>query len=326
MVLVVGPTTDPAGAVVDGVDPVDEAADEESSAHETASSAATRRRAVRRTTRNVVRPGTARQAAMSTSTWTTALVTGASSGIGDAIARRLAAAGTDLVVTARDEARLTALAEALRAAHDVDVDVLPADLSDAAGRSRVEQRLADGSPPIDLLVNNAGFGTSGRFHELDLEIEQSQVEVNVLAVLRLTHAALGSMVARGRGTVLNVSSLGSRTPSPVNATYAATKAFVTSFSEALHEDLRGTPVTVTALEPGFTRTEFQERAGLEGELGMPGFVWMSADAVAAGGLEGAAAGKAVVVPGLGYQVTAGVAGVIPKTPLRRVIGITSRRF
>lgn len=263
---------------------------------------------------------------MTAANWSSALVTGASSGIGEAIARRLAAEGTDLVVTARDEQRLTALADELTTGHRVDVEVLPADLGEQEGRRLVEDRLVDEARPVDLLVNNAGFGSSGRFHELDVDGEQAQVEVNVIAVLRLTHAALGPMLDRGRGTVLNVSSLGSRTPSPLNATYAATKAFVTSFSEALHEDLRGSPVSVTALEPGFTRTEFQVRAGLTRDAGVPDLVWMSADDVAAAGLDGARAGRAVVVPGLGYKVAAGVTGVVPKLPLRRIVGVAARRF
>jgi short-subunit dehydrogenase len=261
-----------------------------------------------------------------TPTWSTALVTGASSGIGDAIARRLAAEGTDLVVTARDGGRLRALADELTAAHGVDVEVLAADLGDPTSRREVEGRVAAGDHPVDLLVNNAGFGSSGRFHELDVDVEQAEVEVNVVAVMRLTHAALGPMLGRGRGTVLNVSSLGSRTPSPLNATYAATKAFVTSFSEALHEDLRDDPVTVTVLEPGFTRTEFQVRAGLTRDAGVPDLVWMSADDVAAAGLDGARDGRAVVVPGLGYKVTAGLAGFVPKAPLRRIVGVAARRF
>lgn len=261
-----------------------------------------------------------------TPTWMTALVTGASSGIGEAMARRLAGEGTDLVLVARDEARLTALADALRAAHGIEVEVLPADLATPTGRTLAQERLADGERPVDLLVNNAGIGSTGRFHELDLETEQTLVELNVVALMTLTHAALGPMVERGNGTVLNVSSLGSRTPSPTTTTYVATKAFVTNFSEGLFESLRDTGVAVTALEPGFTRTEFQERAGLTGDAGVPERVWMSADSVAAAGLAGARAGKAVVVPGLGYKAVAGLTGFIPKTPLRRLVGLGARNF
>jgi short-subunit dehydrogenase len=256
----------------------------------------------------------------------TAIVTGASSGIGDAIARRLAAEGSNLIVVARDQDRLDTLAEDLAAEHGVSVDVLAADLGDATQRAVVEERLAAADRPVDLLVNNAGFGTIGRFDQLDVDVEQAEIELNVVAVMRLTHAALGPMVERGSGTVLNVSSLGSRTPSPTTVTYVATKAFVTNFSEGLFEALRGTGVTVTALEPGFTRTEFQERAGLSGDAGVPEVVWMTADAVAAAGLDGARAGKAVVVPGLGYKAVAGVTGFIPKTPLRRMVGLGAKKF
>ncbi|HEY3241638.1 MAG TPA: SDR family oxidoreductase, partial [Acidimicrobiia bacterium] len=189
--------------------------------------------------------------------WERALVTGASGGIGEVLARRLAARGCHLVLVARTEPALEKLASELSAAHGVDVEVLPADLITEEGVAAVEARLAqDGAPPVDLLVNNAGYGSAGPFAELDPARVAGEVRLNVLALVRLTRAAVPGMVARGRGSVLNVSSVASLQPLPNMATYAATKAFVTSFSESLHEELRGRGVTVTALLPGFTRTGF----------------------------------------------------------------------
>ncbi|MEP6296246.1 MAG: SDR family NAD(P)-dependent oxidoreductase, partial [Ilumatobacter sp.] len=182
--------------------------------------------------------------------WTRALVTGASSGIGRAIAVQLAAAGSHLVVVARDEAKLHELADSL----DVPCDVLVADLSDRAALASVEERLTGDDDPIDLLVNNAGFGLHGLFHELDAERAAAAVEVNVAALHRLAAAVAPGMVRRGRGGILNVSSVAGFTATPGGATYSATKAFVTSLSEALHTELRPHGVHVSALCPGFTRT------------------------------------------------------------------------
>ena len=179
-----------------------------------------------------------------------ALVTGASAGIGRAFATTLARNGHDLVVVARDTARLDALAKELEAAHGTTTEVLTADLSHGADVATVEARLADSARPIDLLVNNAGFGTMGRFHELPIRGEISEIGLNVVAVTRLTHAALPGMVERGCGGVINVSSIAGVQPTPLNATYGATKAFVTSLSEAIHEELKGTGVNCMVLCPG----------------------------------------------------------------------------
>jgi len=259
-------------------------------------------------------------------TWTRALVTGASAGIGDALTRRLAAEGSDLVVVARDEARLTALAEELSAAHGVAVEVLAADLAEAGDLAGVEARVAAAEDPVELVVNNAGFGTYGPFAELDVEEEEREIRVNVLALVRLSHAAAAAMTARGRGSILNISSLASRSPTPRNATYSATKAFVSHFSEALHEELKGAGVRVTVCEPGFTRTEFQERAGLTDDAGMPDFVWQRADQVAQAALDGTRAGKALVVPGLHNVVAGGLAGLAPRGLRRRAVAAMSGRF
>ena len=251
-----------------------------------------------------------------------ALVTGASSGIGDAFARLLAKKGYDLVVVARDRERLEKLAADL----PVDVDVLPADLSDAAQRANIEARLRDrGAKPVDVLVNNAGFGTTGRFERLDVERENEEIEVNVVALMRLTHAALEGMLERGKGGIVNVSSIAGFQPTPGTATYGGTKAFVTSFSEALHEELRGTGVTVTCLAPGATRTEFQERANY-GTTHLPDFVWQSAEEVAAAALDGLAQGRALVVPGVLNKALAAGTHLAPRVLVRRIAAQVSSQI
>jgi hypothetical protein len=247
--------------------------------------------------------------------WNRALVTGASSGIGGACCRILAAEGTDLVVVARDVDRLRALAGELQPA--VTVEVLGADLADPEQLAAVEARLRTDEEAVDLLVNNAGFGKTGDFVDLDIEVETNVVTVNVTAVLRLAHAAGGRMAATGSGTILNVSSVAAYLPGPGSATYAATKAFVTAFSIGLGEELGPTGVTVTTLAPGFTRTEFQERAGMD-PAEVPGLVWQSADHVARVGLEGAQAGKLVVIPGAHNKLAAGIGRLLPGWLLTKV--------
>lgn len=257
--------------------------------------------------------------------WRRALVTGASSGIGAAIARRLAADGVDLVLVARRAERLDELAGTLRSPV-CNVEVLAADLTDAADLGRVAARLADRDAPVDLLVNNAGFGTYERFWVEPFETAAAQVQLNVLALTRLTHAAVGRMIDDGRGAVLNVSSVSGEQPGPGNAVYAATKAFVTNFTESLAEELRGSGVTATAVCPGLTRTEFHEVAGVTDRVsGLPGFVWMTADAVAEEALDAAAKGKVVHVNGLAYKVLAGLSGVAPRTLRRRGARIVLNR-
>ncbi len=240
--------------------------------------------------------------------WNRALVTGASSGIGWAFARLLAKKGTDLVIVARDEERLRSLAAELGPESDrpVDVEVLVADLSDRAELAVVEDRLGSASQPIDLLINNAGFGFSGQFVALELDRETAVVEVNIVALHRLAHAAGTAMACQGRGGILNISSVAGFGPAPGAATYAATKAFVTSFSEALHAELGPQGVTVSCLCPGLTHTEFQQRAGSSTDH-TPAFLWQSAEAVAEAGLAGLERGRAVVVPGAHNKIlTAGI--------------------
>jgi uncharacterized protein len=247
--------------------------------------------------------------------WRSALVTGASSGIGTAIARQLAGAGVSLVLVARRVDRLDQLAAELRPT--VEVEVLAADLADADDRIRVAARVADLDRPIDLLVNCAGLGAAGTFADGDLEDYRQMLAVNVEALVELSHAAVGPMRERGRGWIVNMSSLGGHAPGPRFAVYSATKAFVTSFSEALHEELRRSGVVVTAICPGATRTEFGEVSGADsGDL--PDFLWQEADDVAAETLAAAAAGKAVRVTGWPNRLAAGFTAVLPRAANRRI--------
>ncbi|HMG26056.1 MAG TPA: SDR family oxidoreductase [Acidimicrobiia bacterium] len=248
-----------------------------------------------------------------------ALVTGASSGIGSEFARALAARGDDLVVVARDTSRLDALAERLEAKYGVDVEVLSADLTSKKGRAVVEARLESAEPAVDLLVNNAGVGTYGKFAELSREAEARVIRLNVLAVVQLSHAALPGMIERGRGGIINVSSLAGHQPTPLNATYGGTKAFVTSFSQAVHEELRGTGVKVMVLCPGFTRTEFQERAGLDSGS-VPSFLWQTPEPVVAAALRAYDQGRAVCIPGALNQAGAAFSSTLPAGITRRIAG------
>jgi len=249
-------------------------------------------------------------------------VTGASTGIGRTFAERLARDQYDLVLVARDAGRLEELAKRLASERGIEARVLAADLTDPAGLGRVEAELAERPP--DLLVNNAGFGTVGRFAELDVDGEDREVRLNVLALMRLTHAALGPMLTRGHGGVINVSSLAGESASPYTATYAATKAFVTSFSEALSEELRGSGVRVQALLPGFTRTEFQERAGIDART-IPGFAWMEPEAVVEASLAALEKGQVVCIPGLGNRILAPFQRILPRSLVRRVVGASFER-
>jgi short-subunit dehydrogenase len=241
----------------------------------------------------------------------TALVTGATAGIGAAFARRLADDGYDLVLVARDESRLRAMAAEL----PVPVEVLPVDLATAEGTARIEWRLGEG---VDLLVNNAGVGSSGPFDEVDRGREEHLLRLNVRAVLRLTHAALPPMLARGSGAVINVSSVAGFAPGARGASYSASKAWVTSFSESLHLQYADRGVRVLALCPGFTHTEFHERAGMD-TSGVPRWLWLEADAVVDAALADLAAGKARSVPGAAYKVVVAATRLVPAGLQRRVV-------
>ena len=239
----------------------------------------------------------------------TALVTGATAGIGAAFVRSLARTH-DVVLVARDAERLGAVAQDLRTT-GATVEVLPADLTDPRGCALVEARLSEEHQPVDLLVNNAGFGTKGQFHEVAIEEHERLLDLNVRAVMRLTHAVLPQMVARGAGAVLNVSSVAGFSPGSRGATYSASKAWVTNFTESLHYQLQGTGVRVMALCPGFVRTEFHERAQMD-VSSIPDRLWLDADRVVADALRDLERGAALSVPGRQYKAIVAATRVLPR--------------
>ncbi|MFN0092830.1 MAG: SDR family NAD(P)-dependent oxidoreductase [Acidimicrobiales bacterium] len=251
-----------------------------------------------------------------TQPWASALVTGASAGIGAAFARRLGAAGVPTVVVARRAERLAALAE-----EHPSLEPLVADLAEPEGVGAVAARLADSARPVELLVNNAGFGAAGRFAEQDPARHGELVAVNVAALTGLTRAALPAMLAAGRGWILQVSSVAGFQPAPGAAVYGASKAYVTSLAEALSVELAGTGVRISALCPGFTRTEFHQVSGAGWGARLPGRLWMDADAVAAAGLRAAAAGRVIESPGAVYKVLAAGSSVLPRPLLRALLRI-----
>jgi uncharacterized protein len=241
-----------------------------------------------------------------------ALVTGASSGIGAEIARVLAQRGCALTLVARRADRLEQLANEL--SDRVSVDVVPADLADEAGVTTVEQRLHD--QPVELLVNNAGVGTGGLFHTLPLDGELREISLNVVALIRLTRAVLPAMVEAGRGGILNVSSLAGDQPLRGSATYSATKAYVTTFSESIAAELRGTGVHVTVLKPGFTYTEMGGEEAPDPASFMGKHLWLQADRVAGDAVDAVEKGKLICVPGGQWKAVNGLVQALPRPVVR----------
>ncbi|GGG21319.1 putative short chain dehydrogenase/reductase [Rhodococcoides trifolii] len=248
-----------------------------------------------------------------------ALVTGPTSGIGTGFARRLAARGYDMVLVARDSARLDAVAAELKSDYGAESEIMVADLAVESDRIRVAARLERG---VEFLVNNAGFGTSGEFWTAEPALLQSQLDVNVTAVMHLTRAALPSMVAAAKGYVVNVASVAGLL-SGRGSTYSASKAYVISLTEGLAGGLAGTGVQVQALCPGFVRTEFHERAGIE-MSSMPGFMYLDVEQVVGASLSDLEKGKVLSVPGVQYKSLTTVSRLVPRNIARRATSLVGR--
>lgn len=240
----------------------------------------------------------------------TALITGASAGLGVEFARELARRQADLVLVARSEDALEAVAAELRSEYGVAVEVLSADLSEDDGVQRVADRIGDADDPVDLLVNNAGFGLPLRFADNDIDDEVRHLRVHVEASMRLMHAALRSMRGRG-GRIINVASVAGFIS---RSTYSACKSWLIGFSRWANAEYARDRVSVTAVCPGFTHTTFHERMGLPpGQEGVPSFMWLDARAVAREGLRDAARGKAVSIPSLRYKAIVAIANLLPSS-------------
>ncbi|WP_354643214.1 SDR family NAD(P)-dependent oxidoreductase [Kitasatospora camelliae] len=253
---------------------------------------------------------------------TTALITGATAGIGAAFARRLAKDGRDLVLVARDTERLESAAAELAKKYGVTVETLAADLATDAGIGAVEDRLRDADRPVDILINNAGFGNRGAYLQVPLEDELRMLKVHVEAVLRTTSAAVPGMRERGRGGVINVASVAAFVP---RGTYGATKAWVVNFTQGVARDLAGTGVRLQALCPGFTRTEFHQRAGM-GTGNIPAWAWLNADRVVDDSLRDLALGRSLSVPGKRYKAVVALVRMLPAGRLGGLSSKTARSY
>lgn len=242
-----------------------------------------------------------------------ALITGASAGIGAEFAARLASRGYDLILVARRRERLDEIAGNARAAHGVRAEVVDVDLALAGSIDAIVARVAGLGLTVDLLVNNAGFGTHGRFETTSPERERDEIAVNVSALVALTHAYVPGMLERGRGGVINVASTAAFQPVPYMAVYGATKAFVRSFSEALHEEVRGRGVRVLALCPGPTATEFFDH----GVAAIAGPIRTSRDVVNTA-LSAYAAGKATVIDGASNKIVTALSALLPRSWVTRI--------
>ncbi|VVS98770.1 Short-chain dehydrogenase [Sphingomonas sp. EC-HK361] len=247
------------------------------------------------------------------------LITGASAGLGEGFARALAAEKCDLLLTARRTDRLEALAQELRDRHGVTVHVFAADLAAADAPAGLIADITAAGLTIDTLINNAGFGGRGAFAEMPLETQLGQIDVNCRALVALSHAVLPAMIAAGRGGILNVASTAAFQPGPWMAVYYATKAFVLSFSEALHEEVKGNGIHVSALCPGPTRTEFADVAGM-GDSDLFKRFASGPDTVVRDGLKALAANRAVKVSGAMNAAMAGSIRFTPRALARRIAG------
>lgn len=247
------------------------------------------------------------------------LVTGASSGIGAAFARRFGAEGRPLVLVARGEERLTTVAAELRWVYNVDVEVLVADLATESGRDMVADRLGSDAHPIDTLVNNAGFSLHKSFAETSIEEELTLLQVNVTSVLTLSHIAARTMRQRGRGEIINISSVAGFGVRASSVTYAASKAWVTSFTQSLALALADTGVRVIAVCPGFTRTHFHDQLPKDRGAIAPGWLWLDADDVVAESLHDLRAGTMLSIPSRRYRVLVGASKFVPRPALIRIM-------
>lgn len=253
------------------------------------------------------------------------LITGASSGIGEALARQAAERTTDMVLVARRRDRLESLKDELMATGDVDVEIIEADLTSETGLARVVSRIDCGD--IDVLINNAGFGTSGPFVELDANNELNEIDLNIKALVRLTHCAAEHMVAKRSGTIVNVSSIASYQPMTGNAVYGATKAFVTSFSHALREELKNSHVKVMVVCPGPTETEFFERSRWgQAQKGhpAPALMWQSSEYVAKAIFSGIDKQRSTVIPGYSNKILAGISSSLPGSVTRKITAFVAK--
>lgn len=260
------------------------------------------------------------------STRTLAAITGASSGIGAAFARALAARGSDLILIARRTDRLQALAAELAERHGAKAEILTADLNDPAELSRVAEQLHT-SPQLDLLVNNAGFGVSGTFAASEYAGQEGMHRLHIMATLRLTHAVLAGMMERRAGAVINVASVAGFLTSPGSVSYGASKSWIISFTEGIWMELRGmgSPVRVQALCPGFTYSEFHDVAGLDRSRLAPKAWWCSAEQVVKESLAGLERNRVFVIPGFRYRLLVGIVGRIPRGLRRRLLVAGARR-
>ena len=250
----------------------------------------------------------------------TALVTGATSGIGATYAKFLAKESFDLVLVARDLPRLNAYAKELNKTYKIKVETLKADLTKPAQLAKVEKRLSNKAKPIEVLINNAGFGIKQSFTDSEIKKEQELLDVLVTAPMRLTHAVLPQMLKRDSGVIVNVSSVASWI---AGGTYSAAKSYLTVFSEYLNTELKSTNIKISALCPGFTRTEFHQRGKMR-MSGLPNFMWLSSDQVVAKSWKYAKAGKAICIPGWQYLTLSTIARIAPR-PIVRKAGINVRR-